>query len=171
MKCLFAGLVLALSYSVFSFSAYAEADDEMPVIYKLPVWVDAVTEVCPWKSSSAEGYIRLIRTEKEDGRNGLYVQWIRAGIAGRPAEAVSTLAVTQLEKDYMVRMAVPEPQLSRTACHLTADAEDMMNERRYRCDLMLKGPGKLEFSAMRLYDSEVREDVRRSEEDGWVRVN
>jgi len=118
--------------------------------YKLPVWVDAVTEVCPWKSSAAEGYIRLIRQEHSDGSHGLFVQWIRKGIAGQPTQAVSTLAVEQLESEYLVRLEMPESMLARDACRLKARAEDMVNERRYEFDLLLHGPGEMQVNITRM---------------------
>ncbi len=147
--------------------------DELTEVYRLPLWVDGVAEVCPWKSPSAQGYIRLIRSEKGDGRNSLYVQWVRSGLVDRPAEAVSTLAVELLESEYMVRLTMPEPQLSRTACLLSAMGEDMINERRYRFDLVLKGPGKMDVSVTRLYDSEVQadEDLKLQMEQGWTPVS
>ena len=121
----------------------------------MPVWVDAVTEVCPWKSPSAEGYIRLIRREHDDGSHGLYVQWIRKGIAGEPAEAVSTLAVEELDQQLMLRLEMPQPTLARDACRLKSFGEDMVNERRYELDMLVRGPGELQVNITRKLDGGV----------------
>ena len=85
----------------------ADSKEALSEAYVMPVWVDAVTQVCPWKSEDAEGYIRLIRKQNEDGSHGLFVQWLRKGIAGAPTAAVSTLAVEPLEHDYLVRIEMP----------------------------------------------------------------
>jgi len=114
--------------------------------YVMPVWVDQVQRVCPWRSNAGEGYIRLIRSE-HDGRHGIILQWIRKGIAGAPTQAISTIAVTELDTTYQVRVKMPEPELSEYACYLTAMGEDMMTEQRYKFDWILKGPGEYEFHA------------------------
>ncbi|AHK17523.1 hypothetical protein [Thalassolituus oleivorans] len=114
--------------------------------YVMPVWVDQVQRVCPWRSNAGEGYIRLIRSE-HDGRHGIILQWIRKGIAGAPTQAISTIAVTELDTTYQVRVKMPEPELSDYACYLTAMGEDMMTEQRYKFDWILKGPGEYEFHA------------------------
>ena len=128
----------------------ADSKEALSEAYVMPVWVDAVTQVCPWKSEDAEGYIRLIRKQNEDGSHGLFVQWLRKGIAGAPTAAVSTLAVEPLEHDYLVRIEMPPPTLARDACRLKALAEDMMNERRYEFDLLLRGPGDMQVNVKRM---------------------
>ena len=127
-----------------------DSDQALVGAYQMPVWVDAVRRVCPWKSADAEGDIRLIRKLNDDGSHGLFVQWLRKGLAGAPTEAVSTLAIEELSTDYLVRIEMPEPQLSRDACLLKAIAEDMMNERRYEFGLILKGPGDMQVQVTRM---------------------
>jgi hypothetical protein len=146
-------VLVALTFQLIS--VVAARADALPEVYQLPVWVDAVVKVCPWKSESAEGYIRLIRREHDDGHHGLYVQWIREGIAGAPTEAVSTLAVEELDSEYMVRMELPTAVLGRDACRLKARAEDMVNERRYEFDFLLRGPGELTVNVTRKMDGGV----------------
>lgn len=136
-------------------SADGLTPQELTDAYRMPVWVDAVTEVCPWKSLSAEGYIRLIRREHDDGSHGLFVQWIRKGVAGEPAEAVSTLAVEELERALMVRIDMPVTELGRDACRLRSFAHDMINERRYVLDLLVRGPGELQVNVTRMLDGDV----------------
>lgn len=149
-------LVSTFILSFFSYFARAETlVDALAETYQMPVWVDAVIEVCPWKSESAEGYIRLIRREHDDGHHGLYVQWIRKGIAGAATEAVSTLAVEALENEYTVRIELPQAVLGRDACRLKARAEDMINERRYEFDILLRGPGELMLNVTRKMDGGV----------------
>lgn len=128
----------------------ADSKEALSEAYVMPAWVDAVTQVCPWKSEDAEGYIRLIRKQNEDGSHGLFVQWLRKGIAGAPTAAVSTLEVEPLEHDYLVRIEMPSPTLARDACRLKALAEDMMNERRYEFDLLLRGPGDMQVNITRM---------------------
>lgn len=146
MNLQFSRIVLGISLLISAAVCRAEALSDA---YQLPIWVDAVVKVCPWKSESAEGYIRLIRREHDDGRHGLFVQWIRQGIAGAPTAAVSTLAIEELERDYMVRMELPSVVLGRDACRLQARAEDMINERRYEFDFLLRGPGDLTVNVTR----------------------
>jgi hypothetical protein len=135
-------------------SSFCRAD-ALPDAYQLPIWVDAVVKVCPWKSESAEGYIRLIRREHDDGHHSLFVQWIRKGIAGADTAPVSTLAVEELESQYMVRMELPTAVLGRDACRLIARAEDMVDERRYEFDFLLRGPGELTVNVTRKMDGGV----------------
>ena len=52
-------VLFALTFQLMS--VVAARADALTEVYQLPVWVDAVVKVCPWKSESAEGYIRLIR--------------------------------------------------------------------------------------------------------------
>lgn len=141
--------VLAACAMVLSFASLSVRAEALTDAYQMPVWVDAVTEVCPWKSESAEGYIRLIRREHDDGSHGLFVQWIRQGLVGAPAEAVSTLAVEALENEYMVRLELPIATLGRDACRLKARAEDRVNERRYEFDFLLRGPGDMTVNVTR----------------------
>ena len=143
-------LALADNHADHGSGSNPDSKDALSEAYVMPVWVDAVTQVCPWKSEDAEGYIRLIRKKNDDGSHGLFVQWLRKGIAGAPTAAVSTLAVEPLEKDYLVRIEMPQPTLARDACRLKAMAEDMMNERRYEFDLLLRGPGDMQVNITRM---------------------
>lgn len=126
-------------------------DDPLAEIYKLPVWIDQVSRVCPWKSTAGEGYIRLIRTDL-NSHHGLYLQWIRKGIAGSPTQATSTLQVEELENQYHVRLQMPSAELKPDACHLTALGESISSERRYRFDFILKGPGDYRLNVTHLLE-------------------
>lgn len=109
-------------------------------VYKMPVWIDQVQRVCPWKSDAGEGYIRVVRTNFK-GPHGIYLQWIRKGIAGSETQAISTVRVKELEEQYQVRLQMPQPELSSAACHLTALAESIITDRRYKMEFIVKGPG------------------------------
>lgn len=147
VKQLFASAIaLALSSM-----AWAEHRPNYPDVYKLPAWVDQVQRVCPWRSQAGEGYIRVMRTEYE-GRHGLYLQWIRKGIAGSPTQATSTVLVKELDQDYHVKLMMPEAKLSKNTCELTALGESMLNERRYQFHFTLKGPGDYQFRATHLLE-------------------
>ncbi|GGY32821.1 hypothetical protein GCM10011297_02210 [Bacterioplanes sanyensis] len=121
--------------AVFSVSAMAnpcwaaKGDEQLKAIYKLPVWVAETQRVCPWRADGGEGYVRVIRTSAQ-GQHRLFFQWIRKGIAGGPTEAISTVAVEELEQQYQVRSQLPEP-LKPGGCELQAMAEDIHSERRY----------------------------------------
>ena len=141
------GALLALGLMC---SAQAD-DDPLAEVYKMPVWVDAVARVCPWKSAAGEGYIRIIRTDM-NSRHGLYLQWVRKGIAGAPTQATSTMLVKELEQQYQVRLQMPEQHLSSDACHLTSLAESISTERRYQFELILKGPGDYTLKATQMLE-------------------
>lgn len=156
LKCVWPAFVLVLSIQAFGHTSGNTSktgrvsDQALVGIYQMPVWIDAVRRVCPWRSADAEGDIRLIRKLNDDGSHGFFVQWLRKGLLGAPTEAVSTLAVEELSTDYLVRIEMPKPQLSRDACLLKAIAEDMMNERRYEFTLILKGPGDMQVQVTRM---------------------
>ncbi|MAD46809.1 MAG: hypothetical protein CMI02_10060 [Oceanospirillaceae bacterium] len=128
------------------------ADDKlMTQIYKLPVEINAVSRVCPWRSKAGQGYIRLIRTDALTGHR-LYLQWVRRGIAGAPTQATSTVPVQELEEDYEVRIEMPAATLGPHACKLSAIGEDITSERRYRFDFTLKGPGDYKLGVTHLLE-------------------
>lgn len=115
---------------LLSVNAMAQpGDEQLKALYKLPVWIAESQRVCPWKTEAAEGYVRIIRTEQL-GQHRLFLQWIRKGIAGGPTEAVSTVAVSQLESQFQVRTQLPKPK-KPGSCELYALAEDIHSERRY----------------------------------------
>lgn len=113
-------------------------------VYKMPVWIDQVQRVCPWKSEAGEGYIRVVRTNF-NGPHGIYLQWIRKGIAGSETQAISTVLVKELEEQYQVRLQMPQPELSSEACHLTALAESIITDRRYKMEFIVKGAGNYQL--------------------------
>ncbi|MAK90149.1 MAG: hypothetical protein CMI13_02785 [Oleibacter sp.] len=134
-----------------SVSAPAEDDKLAKDIYKLPVAINAVSRVCPWRSNAGQGYIRLIRTDALAGHH-LYLQWIRRGIAGSPTQATSTVAVKELMSDYEVKFDMPQARLGQDACMLSAIGEDVTSERRYRFDFVLKGPGDYKLGVTHLLE-------------------
>jgi len=134
-----------------TFAVQADNNEELEAIYKLPVWMDQVKRVCPWKSPSGEGYIRVIRTEAA-GRHQLYLQWIRKGIAGSPTQPISTIQVEELAKELAVKIQMPKATLEPGYCQLTARAENISTERRYDMLMILKGPGKYELQTTMLYN-------------------
>lgn len=129
----------------------AESNEELKTVYKLPIWIDQVKRVCPWKSQDGEGYIRILRTET-GGRHQLYLQWIRKGIAGSPTQAISTVQVEELAKDLAVKIEMPAAHLDPGQCRLTARAENITTERRYDMVILAKGPGKYELQTTMLYN-------------------
>ncbi len=148
LRLTIAGLLLATAGVM---QAETVSDDPLAEIYKLPVWIDQVSRVCPWKSTAGAGYIRLIRTDR-NSHHGLYIQWVRKGIAGAPTQATSTVQVEELEQRYQVRLTMPQAQLQPDSCHLTALAEAISNERRYQLDFILKGPGDYKLEVTHLLE-------------------
>ena len=154
-----------------AFSPAASAA-ELPAAFKLPVWGNEVEKVCPWKSVTEEGYIRLIRTENNEGRQALYVQWIKQGIAGNDPEIVATRQLDSMEAHNISNLTMPESFLSSMACHLTTDADNAVNDRRYRFVIELKGPGEMSVAVTRMFDEEMQAETETLiREEGWVRVD
>ena len=116
-------------------------DNKLKAIYRIPAWVAETHRVCPWQLEGGEGYVRLVRTEV-DGRHELYIQWIRKGIVGSDSAAISTLRVDELSTDYAVKMEVPAATDRSAPCELTALAEDILTERRYKLNLHIMAPGE-----------------------------
>lgn len=125
-------------------------DPLLTTLYALPAWVAEVERVCPWRIDGAEGYVRVIRTEQY-GIHGLYLQWIRKGIASGPTEAISTIAVEELREQYQVRVQMPKAQLNTHHCTLETMAEDIHNERRYRLIFELTTPGQYTLAITHLF--------------------
>jgi len=120
-------------------------------VYKLPVWINGVTRVCPWRSNAGQGYIRVIRGDTLAGHS-LYLQWVRKGIAEAPTQATSTVEVEELRDDYQVRIEMPVAKLGPHSCSLSAVGEDITSERRYRFDFTLKGPGNYRLEVTHLLE-------------------
>lgn len=134
--------------------AAAQNKTELQTIYKLPVWLDQINRVCPWKSQAGEGYIRVIRTQS-GGRHQLYLQWIRKGIAGAATQPVSTVMVKELSGELAVKIEMPTAQLKPTHCQLTARAENILTERRYNINMTLTRPGHYGLQITPLYDGDL----------------
>lgn len=118
-------------------------------VYKMPVWIDQVQRVCPWKSDAGEGYVRVVRTNIKSS-HGIYLQWIRKGIAGAETRAISTVRVDELENQYQVHVQMPQAKISRNACHLTALAESVITDRRYKMEFIIAGPGEYQLLVTRM---------------------
>ena len=146
--------------------------DELTPFDQLPVSINAVQQVCPWKSVTEEGYIRLIRTENNEGRQALYVQWVKQGLEGHDPEIVATRQLDSMEARNISSLTMPESFLSSTACHLTTDADNAVNDRRYRFEIELKGPGEMSVAVTRMFDEEMQAETETLiREEGWVRVD
>ena len=60
--------------------SFAE-DLSLQELYKMSPNIMTVKQVCPWRSATTKGIIRLMKIE-DKGAHKLYVQWLREGIAG-----------------------------------------------------------------------------------------
>ncbi len=117
-----------------------QAGDDFADVHKLPVSIQQVESLCPWKSPRAEGYIRVIRM-RQAGHDSLYLQWLQKAGAGLPDEVISTRMVEELEQELTVQLEGPVALLHPDQCQLTLMAKAVTHERRYELILFLKGPG------------------------------
>lgn len=133
--------------------SFAE-DVLLQALYKLPPNVISVKQVCPWKSASAQGTIRLMKVE-EKGAHKLYVQWLRQGIAGGDAAGISTVAIKELNDNEYFRFELPDGKLLKGACSIDTIIENIIDERRFRMTLYLMGAGKYEYHISRFVNGEL----------------
>jgi hypothetical protein len=146
------GLCLA-SIVAFLFVAKSQAEDvNLKELYKLNPSIQSIKQVCPWRSSTAKGTIRLMQVE-EKGAHKLYVQWLRQGIAGMPQAPISTIGINEINDDSYFRFDLPDGRLMAGACSIETIMEDIVDERRFRLTLYLTGPGKYEVHMTRLLDA------------------
>lgn len=129
------------------------AEPDYADVYKLPAWIERVAPMCPWKSATEEGYVRVIRTDFH-GRHQLFLQWVKKADVGteNAAEILSTRAVEELETTYSVRVEMPRAHLNPTSCELQAEAEALNIKQRYRMNIVLREPGNYLLQVTRLLD-------------------
>lgn len=139
---------------LLALSANAE-DIRLKEFYKMAPNIKTVKQVCPWRSSTTKGIIRLMQVE-EKGAHRLYVQWLRQGIAGGPQSAISTIGISEVNDDGYYRFDLPEGRLLAGACSIETIMEDIVDERRFRLTLYLTGPGKYEVHMTRLLDASLQ---------------
>lgn len=144
---------LAVIFSVLSVSLWAE-DPLLQTFYKLPTNITVVKQVCPWKSATAQGTIRLMQFE-EKGAHRLYVQWLRQGIAGSDTTAISTVPIKELNGLQYYRFDLPNGKLLKGACAIETIMENIIDERRFKMTLYIKGAGKYEYHISRLLDGDL----------------
>lgn len=130
-----------LGLMLLSSSAKVLADPAFDAVYKMPMEIEWVDSLCPWKSATETGYLRLVRS-RDDNRHRLLVQWLRKRTEDAPGEVVSTRFIEELDQQYALRLQTPQVQLHPDHCELTMAAEDVDSERRYQLQLRLKGPGE-----------------------------
>src|SRR5690606_34764268 len=107
----FLGLLLMIS------SGKLLADPAFSAVYKMPADIEWADSLCPWKSATETGYLRLVRS-RDDDRHRLLVQWIRKSMNEQPDEAVSTRVIDELDQLYRVRLQPPQAQLHPDHCEL-----------------------------------------------------
>ena len=131
-------------------AAPAKPDLGLRAVYKMPAVISLVSQVCPWRSKRARGNIRLVRTEQQ-GVHQLYVQWMRQGGKNGKGgdEAVSTIAILELNQETYYRFEMPQGRLIPGACELKAELVDVRNQRQFSMTLYLKGAGKYQYQITR----------------------
>lgn len=151
-----ASLLAVLLVSTAATRAVAE-DLQIKEFYKMSPNIQHVRQICPWRSATSSGTIRLMQTE-EKGAHRLYVQWLRKGIAGTPAAPLSTISIEEINDDHYFRFDLPDGRLMAGACSVETIMEDMVDERRFRLTLYLSGPGKYEIHLTQLLDGGLKRD-------------
>jgi hypothetical protein len=133
----------------------AAEDMQIKELYKMSPNIQQVRQICPWRSATTKGTIRLMQTE-DKGAHRLYVQWLREGIAGTPAAPLSTISIEEINDDHYYRFDLPDGRLMAGACSIETIMEDIVDERRFRLTLYLSGPGKYEIHMTRLLDGGIK---------------
>jgi hypothetical protein len=132
----------------------AMEDVRIKELYKMSPAIEQVRQICPWRSATTRGTIRLMKVE-EKGAHLLYVQWLREGIAGTKEAPLSTIAIAEINDNYY-RFNLPEGRLMAGACSIETIMEDIVDERRFRLTLYLMGPGEYEIDTVRLLDGGIK---------------
>jgi hypothetical protein len=127
-------------------------DKMLQAFYKMSPQIENIKQVCPWRSATARGVIRLMKT-KDKGAHKLYVQWVRDGIAGMSKMPLSTLAISEINDENYFRFDLPEGRLLTGACSIETILEDVITEKRFHLTLHLMGPGQYEAHLTRLIDA------------------
>jgi hypothetical protein len=150
-------LVLVLVTLLFTTAmpSHAEKDVRIKELYKMSPAIKHVRQVCPWRSATTRGTIRLMKVE-EKGAHRLYVQWLREGIAGTKDAPLSTIAIKEINNGHYYRFNLPEGRLMAGACSIETIMEDIVDERRVRLTLYLMGPGEYEVHTTRLLDGGIK---------------
>lgn len=129
------------------------AEDKMlQNFYKMAPEIETIKQVCPWRSATARGVIRLMKVDNK-GAHKLYVQWVRDGIAGTAKVPLSTLSISEINDNHYFRFDLPEGRLLTGACSIETILEDIIDEKRFRLTLHLMGPGQYEAHLTRLVDA------------------
>jgi hypothetical protein len=128
--------------------SHAVEDVRIKELYKMSPAIEQVRQICPWRSATSRGTIRLMKVE-DKGAHRLYVQWLREGIAGTKEAPLSTIAIQEINNDYY-RFNLPEGRLMAGACLIETIMENIVDERRVRLTLYLMGPGEYKFHTTRL---------------------
>jgi hypothetical protein len=135
-------------------SSHAVEDVRIKEFYKMSPAIEQVRQICPWRSATTRGTIRLMKVE-EKGAHRLYVQWLREGIAGTKEAPLSTIAIEEINNDYY-RFNLPEGRLMAGACSIETIMEDIIDESRVRLTLYLMGPGEYKVHTTRLLDGGIK---------------
>ncbi|MBQ0732158.1 MAG: hypothetical protein KBT75_15765 [Oleispira antarctica] len=146
--------VAALLMAAMSSHAVAE-DVYIKALYKMPSSIKQLRQICPWRSATTRGTIRLMQVE-EKGAHRLYVQWLREGIAGTEEAPLSTIGIKEINQDHYYRFDLPEGRLMAGACSIETIMEDIVDESRFRLTLYLMGPGEYEAHTTRLLDGGIK---------------
>jgi hypothetical protein len=140
--------------SVLAANVNAE-DAWIKEMYKMSPNILQIRQICPWRSATTKGTIRLMQIE-EGGAHRLYVQWLREGIAGTAEAPLSTIGIEEVNTDKYFRFDLPDGRLMAGACSVETIMEDIVDESRFRLTLYLMGTGEYEVHITRLLDGGIK---------------
>lgn len=133
-------------HSTMSLPEYNK-NNEFDFLYKYPAEVLDVQSVCPWRSKTDKGWLRITRT-LEHGSHKLYAQWIRSSLSKTSKEAgvsehklLATIGIEEINKHAPYKFKMPKAQLISGACQLSTVLVNSQTKRPFKTKVFLKGPG------------------------------
>lgn len=149
--------LLMAFFALITEPSQAEGIEDVRIkeFYKMSPSIKHISQVCPWRSATTRGTIRLMKVE-DKGAHRLYVQWLREGIAGTDDTPLSTIGIKEVNDKQYFRFDLPAGRLMAGACSIETIMEDIVDERRFRLTLYLMGPGEYEAHTTQLLDGSVK---------------
>jgi len=133
-------------HSTMSLPEYNKSD-EFDFLYKYPAEVLDVQSVCPWRSKTDKGWLRITRT-LEHGSHKLYAQWIRSSLSQASKDEgvnqhklLATIGIDEINKHAPYKFKMPKAQLITGACQLSMVLVNDQTKRPFKTKVFLKGPG------------------------------
>ena len=129
-------------HSTMSLSEYNKSD-EFDFLYKYPAEVLDVQSVCPWRSKTDKGWLRITRT-LEHGSHKLYAQWIRSSLSQTSKDEgvgqhklLATIGIDEINKHAPYKFKMPKAQLITGACQLSMVLVNDQTKRPFKTKVFL----------------------------------